>query len=103
MTKFKIVPVEADEAMVTSGIANNGTGPFLSRAVYDHMLAAAPATPDELVERVARHVYAAMPFDGASHLIKPTWVEGGNSHRQAEARDAARAIITEINRGADDG
>lgn len=46
----------------------------------------------DMVERVARAIFGSPAFYGADPN-KPKWVDGGNSHRQCEARDLARVAI----------
>lgn len=43
------------------------------------------------VEKRAEQVYDAMPYDGSD--AKPAWVPGGNSLKQDEARQLARAEL----------
>lgn len=45
------------------------------------------------IEKRAKEIYEAMPFDGVGAKEKPTWVERGNSFKQDEARRAARAEL----------
>jgi hypothetical protein len=45
------------------------------------------------VEERAKAIYEAMPFDGPAGEEKPDWVPGGNSLKQAEARQAARHAL----------
>ena len=45
---------------------------------------------EDYVEDVARAIYEAMPCDIGE---KPSWVAGGNSHKQSEARQRARTAL----------
>lgn len=44
-----------------------------------------------MIERVAMIFYNLIPHDGAGE--RPEWVAGGNSFKQDEARQYARAVI----------
>jgi hypothetical protein len=46
---------------------------------------------DPKVEDTAKVIYEQMLYDGPGS--KPAWVPGGNSHKQQEARDVARAAL----------
>lgn len=50
--------------------------------------------PGDEREEIARIIYDALPFDGTlTHARKPTWVSGGNSIRQDDARRTADKIL----------
>jgi hypothetical protein len=46
---------------------------------------------EEQIEQRAQAIYDAMPFDGVGAREKPAWVPQGNSLKQDEARQLARA------------
>jgi len=47
------------------------------------------------VERVAAAIYDLMPYDGLQGTQKPKWQDGGNSNKQYEAREKARAALAQ--------
>lgn len=58
-------------------------------------LLSAPATPSEgLVESASERIYEAMVYDEGPSANKPKWVPKGNSRKQEEARDYARAALS---------
>lgn len=97
MKRYKIVPVEATEEMVTAAdgchlyVATQSTPLAYAEAetTYAAMLAAAPEPGDDLVERLSERI--------AFGIID------GDEARFAETCDEiARAVIAEINRGEGD-
>lgn len=47
----------------------------------------------DMIERVAEAIYTKMEFTDRGVGVKPLWTDGGNSHKQNEARRYARAAI----------
>ena len=93
-------PCSLSAAPVPVPAAERGNEPalsmsmFASKADYDAAVAASAlrgTVDDAMVERAAIAVYEAMPFDGKGD--KPKWVERGNSLKQGEARQFARAAL----------
>lgn len=50
---------------------------------------------DATIERYAAAIYDLMPYDGPQGTQKPKWQNGGNSDRQCEARQKARAALAQ--------
>lgn len=58
------------------------------------IVSAGDSVPKEMIEKAAEAIYNAFPFDEIGE--KPTWVKGGNSLKQDEARKYAAVALEAV-------